>query len=258
MKTHNLSKIAGLLLLGTTSIASADVALTYSNPAAANENMTLTVTNNRAAVSFSDGRGEAMRMIFDKAADQLLMVMDGQKQYVDMEQMMQGLSGLSGMLSGMMKDLPEDTQGQLGGLLGGLVGGDTQVAVPEPTFKETGKSEKIAGFSCDVAIMTTQGVSTEMCLADPESIGVTNADFEIMRAMMRKQQESAKQAMDMLGVQDFGFNPGDIDRVPLRVKQLGGQGAGSVFQIKGLSQEIDSAAVVIPEGYGMMKLPSLQ
>lgn len=256
------ASILGLAVLGVSLSLPlhADITLDYSNPNKSSENMVLTVVNNRAAVQFNDGSGEATRMVFDKDQDKLFMVMDSRQQYMDMDSMMKTMGDLSGMLSGMMKDLPADAKGQLGDLLGGLMGGNAepQAAAPEAVLTETGASDEIAGFKCAVATLESADQSTELCLAKPAAIGIDDADFAVMQAMLIKQKEAVEMASDMIGMQDIGFNPGDLDRMPLRIKQTAGANEGSVSELRGVRKEVDANAVAIPDNYAPMQMPGVQ
>ncbi|MBX2884957.1 MAG: DUF4412 domain-containing protein, partial [Granulosicoccus sp.] len=252
--------VALVAVLGIFSPAFADITLDYSNPQKASENMTLTVVNDKAAVQFKDEVGGNTRMVFNKADNKLYMVMDDRKQYMDMDAMMKTMGDLSGMLSGMMKDLPADAQGQLGDLLGGLMGGNKEepAPAPDPVLKETGETEEIAGFQCALATLQSQDQTTELCLAQPSKVGISDADFAVMQAMLLKQKEAVEKASDMIGMQDIGFNPGDIDRMPLRISQISGAGAGSVSELRAVREQADTSAVVIPDDYAPMQMPGIQ
>ncbi len=239
--------------------AFADITLDYSNPQKSSENMTLTVVNNKAAVQFKDEAGGNTRMVFDNSDNKLYVVMDDKKQFMDMDAMMKTMGDLTGLLSGMMKDLPADAQGQLGDLLGGMMGGQEESEpAPEPVLKETGETQEIAGFQCAVATLKSEQQTTELCLANPSSVGINDADFAVMQAMLLKQKEAADKASDMIGMRDIGFNPGDFDRMPLRISQVSGAGAGSVSELKAVREQADASAVVIPDDYAPMQMPGVQ
>ncbi len=239
----------------------ADVTLDFSAPQNSSENMVLSVIGNRAAAKFVDQSGEQIRMVFDKEQNTLVMVMDAQQQYMDMDEMVAAMGNLSGMLSGLMEDLPEDAKGQLGGLLGGLLGGKDKPA-PEPAAKavltETGGSDEIAGYKCDVATLESKDGTTELCLAEPGSVGVSDSDFAVMQAMLSKQQESVEQVSSVIKMQNIGFDPGDLDKMPLRIKQISGVNQGSISELKNVSNEADAAMVAIPDNYKPMEIPGIQ
>ena len=239
----------------------ADVTLDFSAPQNSNENMVLTVVGNRAAAKFVDQSGEQIRMVFDNEQNTLVMVMDGQQQYMDMDAMVAAMGNLSGMLSGLMKELPADAQGQLGDLFGGLLGGKDKPK-PEPEAKavltETGASDEIAGYKCDVATLKSKDGTTELCLAEPGSVGVSDSDFAVMQAMLSKQQESVEQVSSVIAMQNIGFDPSDLDKLPLRIKQISGVNQGSVSELKNASSEADGSLVVIPDNYKPMEIPGTQ
>jgi len=222
---------ASTLLLSTLilPLAQADVAITYSDPTNPDQKMLFTVTSNKAAMNIPGPQEQSGRMIYDHALQKLYMVMDDRKQYMDMDAMMQSLGGLSDMLSGMMENMPEETKGKLGGLLGSLTG--NKAAKTEP--------------------------AAPLCLAAPSAIGISNGDFAIIQGMMAKQQQSAEQAAKMLGQSGFGFSPGVLDRVPLRIRQLSGPDAGSYSEIISTSDTADPANVVIPQGYTPVDMSAL-
>lgn len=239
----------------------ADVTLDFSSPQNSNENMVLSVIGNRAAVKFVDPSGEQVRMVFDNEQDTMVLVMDSQKQYMDMDAMLAAMGQLSGMLSGLMKDLPDDAKGQLGDLFGGLLGGKDKPA-PEPetqaVLTETGASDEIAGYKCAVATLKSKDGTTELCLADPGSVGLSANDFSVMQAMLAKQQESVEQVSSVIAVQNIGFDPSNLDKMPLRIKQISGVNAGSVSELQNVSNEVDAAIMVIPDNYKPMELPGVQ
>jgi len=251
---------ASTLLLSTLilPLAQADVAITYSDPTNPDQKMLFTVTSNKAAMNIPGPQEQSGRMIYDHALQKLYMVMDDRKQYMDMDAMMQSLGGLSDMLSGMMENMPEETKGKLGGLLGSLTGNKAAKTEPAaPQLVETGESDKVMGVSCNIATVNSAGQSTEMCLAAPSAIGISNGDFAIIQGMMAKQQQSAEQAAKMLGQSGFGFSPGVLDRVPLRIRQLSGPDAGSYSEIISTSDTADPANVVIPQGYTPVDMSAL-
>lgn len=227
-----------------------DIAITYSNPANASEQMLFTITNNRAAMNIPAEQNQDGRMIYDHGENKLYMVMDDRKQYMDMDAMMKSLGGLSSMLSGMMENVPEETKSQLDGLLSGLTKNDeSNTAAPDPQLVETGETDTVMGVTCSIATVKTESQSMEMCLAEPSKVGISEADFAILQGMMAKQQQSAEQAAKMLGQSGLGFSPGVLDRVPVRIRQLSGPDAGSFSEITSTSDTTDPANVAIPDDY---------
>ncbi len=243
-----------VLLTFAAGSVSADIALEYSNPAGQGEGMTLVVSGSRSAMDIPAAQGEEGRIVFDSDSNKLFMVMDSERRYLDMDSMMQSLGGLSNMLAGMMENMPEDTKGQLGGLLGNLGGNQSPEPMPAPELTATGESDTIAGIRCDISTYRAADAEIEMCLADPGDVGISGADFSVLKAMMAKQKESAKQASEMLGMRGMDMGPGAIDQVPLRIRQLSGPDAGSSSEFLGTKQEIDASVTVIPQDYQLMSL----
>lgn len=237
--------IQALLLVSS---SHADVMITYSNPVNQDEDMVLTVAGNRAAMNVPGPGGKSGRMIYDRGADKLFMVMDEKMQYMDLEVMMQSLGGLSDMLAGMMENMPEDQRAQLGGVMGNLGGQQAQPVAP-PEITSTGETATVAGVNCSIQTMKAAGNTTEVCLASPGDVGISDGDFAILQAMMKKQAGTARQAGQMLGIQGLEFSPGELDGVPLRIKQLTGPEAGTTSELKDTSNEVDPSAVAIPESY---------
>ena len=226
----------------------ADVTITYSNPIQQGENMVMTVVGNRAAMSVPGPDGQNARIVFDKSADKLLMVMDDKMQYMDMDAMMESLGGLSDMLAGMMENMPEDAQAQMGGILGGL-GGQQGQPMEAPEVVATGKTDSVAGVKCAISTMQAAGNTTEMCLAQPGDVGISDTDFALLRAMMKKQSLTSRQAGQILGIKGLEFSPAELDGVPVRIKQLTGPEAGTVSEFQGTSADVDASAVAIPDNY---------
>ena len=248
MKRYDALTIGTLLMLLAHTNTYADVTITYSNPVKQGEDMVMTVAGNRAAMSVPGPDGQSARIVFDKIQDKLFMVMDDKMQYMDMDAMMESLGGLSDMLAGMMENMPEDAQAQMGGILGGL-GGQQGQSIEPPELIATGESATVAGVSCEISTMQAAGNTTEMCLAQPSDVGIDGSDFALLRAMMKKQSRTARQAGQILGIKGLEFSPAELDGVPVRIKQLTGPEAGTVSEFKGTSTDVDAAAVAIPEEY---------
>lgn len=250
----NIKRLAATtaVLLFTTGTAAADIAIRYSNPTGNGDDMVLVVSGKRAAMEIPGGQGQDGRIVFDSDSNKLFMVMDSEQRYMDMDAMMQSLGGLSDMLSGMMEGLPDDAKGQLGGLLGNQ-GGDQAPAV-EPELVATGKTDTVGGIDCSISTYRSASAEMEMCLADPGDVGVSQADFEVLKAMMAKQKESAKQAGEMLGIRGMDMGPGAINQVPLRMRQLSGPDSGTSSEFRGISEEVDVMSVTIPDNYQVMSL----
>ncbi len=244
------SVTATLLLLA--GHAHADVAITYSNPTGQGEDMVLVVSGNRAAMQIPAGQGQDGRILYDKESNKMYMVVDSDQTYMDMDAMMQTLGGLSDMMAGMMDNMPDDVKSQLGGLFG-----NNDADLPEPQSSElvaTGKSDTVNGISCSISTYRSADAEIEMCLADPSSVGVSGADFSVLKAMMAKQKEAAQKAGDMLGMKGMDMGPGAIDQVPLRIRQISGPDAGSSSEFRGTSQDVDASVVSIPSNYQPMSL----
>ena len=240
------------LLLFASTIVSADVAIRYSNPTGQGDDMVLVVSGKRAAMEIPGSQGQDGRIVFDSESNKMFMVMDSERRYMDMDAMMESLGGLSDMLSGMMENMPDDAKTQLGGLLGNL-GGD-KAPVAEPELVATGQTDTVGGIGCSISTYRSAGSEMEMCLADPDDVGVSKPDFAVLKAMMAKQKESAKQAGEMLGIRGMDMGPGAINQVPLRIRQVSGPDAGSSSEFLGISRDVDTGAVTIPEDYQVMSL----
>ena len=244
-----LAIICGITLsLVQISNSYSDVTITYSSPIKQGDDMVMTVAGNRAAMFVPGPGGEKARMIYDRGMDKLFMVMDDKMQYMDMDAMMQSLGGLSDMLAGMMDNMPEDAQGQLGNILGGLGGQQAQPIEP-PELVATGETATVAGVNCSISTMKAGGQTTEMCLAEPGDVGINGGDFALLQAMMKKQSQTAQQAGQILGIKGLEFSPGELNGVPVRIKQLTGPEAGTVSEFKGADSEVDASAVAIPDNY---------
>lgn len=239
---------SSILTLFQISYAHADVTITYSSPIKQGEDMVMTVAGNRAAMFVPGPGGEKARMIYDRGMDKLFMVMDDKMQYMDMDAMMQSLGGLSDMLAGMMENMPEDTQGQMGGILGNL-GGQQGQPVEPPELISTGETATVAGVNCSISTMKAGANTTEMCLAEPGDVGISGSDFALLQSMMKKQSQTARQAGQILGIKGLELSPGEVDGIPVRIKQLTGPEAGTVSEFKGAKDEVDASAVAIPDNY---------
>ena len=235
--------------------AQSDIAITYSDPTDSSGQMVLTVAGNRAAMQVPGPKGGEGRIVYDHSSNKMYMVMDSEKQFIDIESMMESLSGLSSMLAGMMENMPEETKGQLGGILGNL--GGSKQPTEAPQLVETGQSDSVMGISCKIATMASAGNSSEMCLANPSELGISKADFAILQGMMAQQQKSAKQMGEMLGMKSLELGPGALDRVPLRIKQTSGPEAGTSSEVIATSNEVNVEAVVIPDSYTPMDMNML-
>jgi len=240
-----------LLCTGLSLMARADIAITFGAPGGGDELTIMTVIGQKAAMGMKSPDGRDGRLVYDADADKLLMVMDGEKQYMDMDQMMQQMSGLSNMLSGMMQNMPEGTKSKLQGLFG-----EGKKNQPDQAqMVKTGKNDNVAGIDCEIVQFSSAMSSSELCLADPGDAGITTADFRVLKGMMEKQQQMAQKASQMMGAGSMSFGPTDMNQIPVRSRQLSGPAAGTTMELVGVFENVDPAATNIPADYQPMAMP---
>ncbi|MEM7194687.1 MAG: hypothetical protein AAF402_07040 [Pseudomonadota bacterium] len=189
LQTGKYLGVSALCMMAGVSVSFADIALKYDTGDASA--MVMYVTDGRVAMVMDMGSQGEGRMIYDAASDKILMVSDSRREYMDMDEMVQAMGGLSDMLAGAMAGLDDETKSQLGGLLGGL--GGQKEPPPEATMRDTGRDEAVLGIDCDVVEIVDASGTFEMCLADHGDVGVSDKDFRLMKAMFSKQQSMANQ-----------------------------------------------------------------
>lgn len=252
VKTRSAISIAGmaaLLLALAAGQARADVTIRYTNPLAPEGEMTLATSGNRAAMRVPVGARDG-RILYDRDGHRMLVVIDSDRSYMDVDTVLAALGGLSGLLAGLVEDMPGDLKSQLDGLLdsAGKAGGRA------PEVSDTGQTDTVRGISCRVSIYRWPDSAAEMCLADPGEMGISAGDFSMLRAMVAKQEASVRLLGEILGlsVPDLGLDV--IDRVPLRIRQLSGPDAGSGTEFLGISREVNPALVALPSDYRLVSL----
>ncbi len=241
--------MAVLLLALAAGEVRADVTIRYSNPLAREGEMTLAVSGSRAAMRVPVGTRDG-RILFDRDRQRMLVVIDSDRSYMDVDTVLEALGGLSGLIAGLVEGMPGDLKAQLDGLLDSA--GTADGRAPEVT--DTGQSDSVRGIACRISTYRWPDSSAEMCLADPGGMGIGAGDFSTLRAMVAKQVASVRLLGEIMGFRapDLGLDV--MDRIPLRIRQLSGPDAGSGVEFRSISREVDPALVSIPSDYRLISL----
>lgn len=234
--------ILAAALVGTNALADTRLALEQMDNSS---EMVINVQKGKVAFE-EDG---TLIAIYDAKDGSITQVDHKGKSYmvVDAATMDEVASQMSAMMKEMEKQLaampPAQREAMMEMMPGmaGAMGGDK--TVKPATVEWTGQKEKVAGYGCKVATVTTgEGVVSKACIAKASTLGIPEDDFEAMTDMFESMQKMAAR---------FGSDPQLPD-----AKAMGGMpirmvdADGKVSQLKSVSTEdLDSTMFEIPASY---------
>ena len=206
----------------------------------------VSVSGNMVAFG-EDGRAA---MIYNAGTEEFTMLNHDQQGYVVMDKA--AMKEVRGEMDAMMKQVeeqlanlpPEQREAMMAMMPAGVMDRmkpKKEMATAEVTF--TGRSDKVAGYSCKVARITgVAGGATEVCVAKPKALGSSASDVESMDRAFQTMQTT----MAQFG-QDAPFpSISEMGGVPIRATDSD----GTVTTLTSISSDkIDSAMFEIPAGY---------
>ncbi|WP_019628711.1 hypothetical protein [Thioalkalivibrio sp. AKL10] len=240
--------VGGLLAIGST--AQADALLHYVDDEGLESQILVRGDIVRMELNESIS-GTSGYMLFDARTDQLTVVDDTEQTYTPltrevMDQQMRAMTDMVSDLRRQMEQLPPEVRQQLEEQLGiGAEGFDAEIDT-----RATGEQREIGDFVCDDYEVLIDGqVQSTVCVTEPDTLGLGNADFATLGALMDRLYELSLSALEAGGPMASQMGASllpRVDGIPLQVSEKG----GVTTRLAGISTDDLSAALFsVPDSY---------
>ncbi len=224
---------------------------------------TIEINGDRASLVIRDG-DETAHVQFNAGQNTAWVIDHDQRSYIELSE--EGVAQMATQLENMMAQvrsqveqatagMSEAQKAQLGGLIGQLgVEGD---AGPRPpaVFRADGSEDQVAGMACRTGTLLVEGgPSTQLCVAPREDIGLPDADYRTLRAMVAFGAALADRISTLFpGTASMvpSFDVDSLDGLPLRVRDASGEVA-----VTAVRQE-PRPPITLPAGYTRRANPLL-
>lgn len=241
-----LSSVVASAVIAFASSAQADTTIQYQLQNGGEMSMSLTDSHLRIET------GQGQWMLFDSEADAMYMIQPAIQQYAVMDR--SAIAAISAQAKSAMAEMEEAMAGmseQEKAMMQRMMGGrfqlpNTEESKPKASVTETGKSDKVSGFACDVKEYDPgTGDTTQLCVADIKTLGVSQAEYKValkMSALMLELAESMPFGSGQ-DVQDMS----QLGGIPVRSQNASGQNLQVVTSVN--HSEIDREKFKIPAGF---------
>jgi hypothetical protein len=258
---------ATVVALSLSSVSQADAILQYTD-SGESSGSTLMIKGSQVRMEEREADGSTVYSLFDSKTRTLVMVIDEERSYAELTE--DGLRAQAGEVRAMqeqflqqmrqqMEQMPPDQRAMMEqqmrqmGIDAAMLSGD-DAPVPDSSALETrrtGTSGTIGGVRCEGMEVLMDGTRTnELCVADPQQLGLSAADFATLRTLFEFMQSLSDIALSMGG--PFAADMSAemlpvVDGVPVQVKNLQD---GSVTTLQSVSTDTLSADLFqVPDGY---------
>lgn len=216
-------------------------------------------------------------MLFDQAKQNITIINHRDKKFMTVDE--KAVQQMAQQVGGMMEAMRSQMEKQMAGMtpqqraqMEQMLAGaglskmvEAKPAAPAAAPKQTlkaGAARTVNGFACQTIEMLRDGKKEgEMCVAKPQALGLSGADYDTVRALQTYGEKLAKQAGELaarFGVQIPSFSGAAVDGVPVEVVDESPAGGGVRVAVKkAASQAVDGKVFAIPAGYTQAALPTL-
>lgn len=228
------------------SVAVADTTISYAVQNGGEMRMAMTSSHLRIET------GQGQWMLYDSSADTMYMVQPEIRQYAVMDRAT--IAAIGVQANAAMAEMEQAMAGmgaEEKAMMQKMMGGHFQLPngkkeKPKASVTETGKREKVAGYSCAVKeYRPNNGGKTEICVADIKSLGVTKAEYDValkMSALMLELAESMPFGSSQ-NVQDMS----QLKGIPILSKDESGQDMQRITAVS--HAKISADKFELPAGY---------
>lgn len=208
----------------------------------------------------SDNR-DGQWALFNQSEQIMYLVEPAKKQYTAMDaaslaKMNAVISKARRQIEAQLRAMPPEMRAQARQMLGDQIPG--MDGPPEPVRLETtGKQKEVAGYACSQArIIKGERVSEELCVAEPEALGISEPEFDTVEAMFA----FAHKAVDGTGFEGIAMPYLNLDGVPISVRLVQGPAQGSAVLTKVAHDDLPADLFLLPADYAQQtfELPTQQ
>lgn len=200
--------------------------------------------------------GTSGYMLFDATTDTLTVVDDSEQTFTPltrevMDEQMRAMTDMVSDLRRQMEQLPPEVRQQLEEQLGiGEEGFDADIST-----RDTGEQREVGDFVCDEHEVLIGGEPQSIvCVAEADSLGLSEADFQTLGALMDRLYELSLSALEAGGPMASQMGASllpRVDGIPLEVSERD----GVTTRLAGLStDELSSDLFRVPDSYAEQDL----
>jgi hypothetical protein len=214
-------------------------------------------------------------MLFDQAKQNITIINHRDRKFMTLDE--KSVQQMAQQVSGMMTAMQAQMEKQMAGMspqqraqmeqmlgsagLGKMLEAKAAAPAPKQTLKP-GAARTVNGFACQsVQMFRDDKKQGEMCVAKPQALGLSNPDYETVRALQSYGEKLAKQAGELaarFGVQVPNYGGGNVDGVPVEIVDDSNPGGGVRMMVKKVTnQAVDVKLFALPAGYTQAALPTL-
>lgn len=178
-------------------------------------------------------------MIFDGNTGNFFILYPDKREYtaLNAEAMTQNATGPLAAFQKQMESMSPQQREMMKGMMGSLL------KKFEPAVQE-GETVTVAGYECQqLTLMMGSKVTSEMCMADPDALGISTAEIATLQQLTDKVQELANSFLAGFGIDLSALNK--IKGVPVRITENG----NTKTLAKVSEDDIPAQLFTIPEGY---------
>ena len=246
-------------------VACADATLTYQGSGPDGKmTTTLYITGDHLRMDVA-GAQRPVKILYDRATDETIMLDQQKKQYMKMSQVMKQAEAASDMMQQALKNVPPEQRAMMSKMMGSFgkkLGNMMKQPQAEPapvkaTFAKTGKTDAASGVSCEwVKRVPANSVQSEFCVADYNKLGLSKADYATVKAFMAKSKKMAASAERMSGgmIKADQMMDGDVNGLPVKTRDNAGRKMALLSKKPGANPP---GGFGIPAGYSAMTMPAI-
>lgn len=263
MSTKGLLAVTSLCISMSAAVfADTRMSIQHTEPGKAPETQSVMVTSGK--VRMEQGAMDDTVLLYHQSNNTFYAIQPSQKSYMEldpvkaaemMDQASQMQQQMMAQLQERMKDLPEEQKAQMMEMM--KRSGQPMPGIPEEPvrYESRGGSDSVGQFSCSwVDAYQGDRKVRELCLADPDSMGMPSGDKDTMMAMQNAMMVLAKR----LGSAGM-FQDNMPDGFPVHVRHYSAGGlVSSEQQVQGVTNDgLDDSLFEVPAGYEKQELPTL-
>lgn len=209
-------------------------------------------------------------LLYERGKDTMFVIDHQSKSYIAFDenaiaklgQAAAMMAAVQRQLAEQMKDMPPEQKAKLRELLGGMADPETtdDAAANAPrTIKKLG-NKSVSGIKCQqMEVYRGAKKQSEMCVADPGTIGLSGEDMKTIHALQAFQERMWAQASKIsnkMGGHMPEFGGKNIPGVPVKMKDFAGP-APTTMTVTKVDPGVGGKVLSLPKGYSATSLPNL-
>ena len=251
-----LSIVIGFLALLITipGTGFADVSLIYLNDTTKKKATTISVVEAVVVAKMVGQDGISHRLIFNSKTDSVYLVLDTEKQYMDLDSFVRSLDNLSHLFNKMLEVAPSGAETDINAALKELSSTSGTDNAVSPVIKSDQNKEIVAGIPCRQVVVEGTYNATEYCLAGQEAIGISIQDYSLLRTYFIKVGAYADQMASMVSPALSQLSLSIFEDIPIKIgPHRDSRGRGGLT-LGSINRTVDASIATIPDDYSAFTL----